>query len=114
MTRNTRQLLLQIGAWIGFSAAKGDVSGAFLQGRNLQRDLWVLPVPELAAAMNASPGDIKKLKKAAYRLVEAPVEWHTSISTVPKEHGWRRLTSDPCCWILIDPSLTRKKKKHSE
>ena len=40
MTRNTRQLLLQFGAWMGFSAAKGDVSGAFLQGRNLQRDLW--------------------------------------------------------------------------
>ena len=32
MTRNTRQLLLQFGAWMGFSASKGDVSGAFLQG----------------------------------------------------------------------------------
>eukprot|EP00969_Alexandrium_andersonii_P039650 1737192-Alexandrium_andersonii.AAC.1 len=24
MTRNTRQLILQFGAWMGFSAAKGD------------------------------------------------------------------------------------------
>ena len=31
MTRNTRQ----------FSAARRDVCGAFLQGRELQRDLWV-------------------------------------------------------------------------
>ena len=107
MTRNTRQLLLQFGAWMGFSAAKGDVSGAFLQGRNLQRDLWVLPVPELAAALDVAPGEIMKLKKAAYWLVEAPVEWYISISTVLKEHGWRRLKSDLCCWILIDPSLVK-------
>ena len=107
MTRNTRQLLLHFGAWMGFSAAKGDVSGAFLQGRNLQRDLWVLPVPELAAALDVAPGEIMKLKRAAYGLVEAPVEWYMSISTVLKEHGWRRLKSDPCCWILIDPSLVK-------
>ena len=105
MTRNT--LLLQFGAWMGFSAAKGDVNGAFLQGRNLQRDLWVLPVPELAAALDVAPGEIMKLKKAACGLVEAPVEWFISISTVLKELGWRRLKSDPCCWILIDPSLVK-------
>ena len=108
MTRNTRQLFLQFGAWMGFSAAKGDVSGEFLQGRKLQRDLWVLPVPELAAALNGSPGEIMKLKKAACGLVEAPVEWYISISAVLKEHGWRRLKSDPCCWILIDSSLVKK------
>ena len=107
MTRNTRQLLLQFGAWMGFSAANGDVSGAFLQGRNLQRDLWVLPVPELATALDVAPGEIMKLKKAAYWLVEAPVEWYISISTAVKEHGWRRLKSDLCCWILIDPSLVK-------
>ena len=56
---------------MGFSVAEGDVSGAFFQGRNLQRDLWVLPVPELAAVLNVPPGEIMKLKKAAYALVEA-------------------------------------------
>ena len=40
-----------------FSAAKGDVSGAFLQGRKLQRDLWALTVPELAAALSVSLGE---------------------------------------------------------
>ena len=69
-----------------------------------------LPVPELAATQNVSPGEIMKLKKAANGLVEAPVEWFISISAVLKEHGWRRLKSDPCCWILIDPSLTRKEE----
>ena len=105
MTRNTRQLL-QFGAWIGFSAAKGDVSGAFLQGRNLQRDLWVPPVLELAAALNVSLGEIMKLKKAAYGLVEAPVEWYISLSTVLTEHGWRRLKYDPC--------FTYKKRRNTQ
>ena len=73
VTRNTRQLLLQLGARMCFSAAKGYVSGAFMQGRKLQRDLWVLPAPELAAALNVSPGEVMKSKKAAYGLVEAPV-----------------------------------------
>ena len=35
-------------------------------------------------------------------LVEAPVDWYNSISTVLEEHGWRRLEPEPCCWILID------------
>ena len=51
---------------MGFFAAKGDVSGAFLQGRDLQRDLWVPAAPELAAALNVSPGEMMMLKKAAY------------------------------------------------
>ena len=87
-----------------FSAAKGDVSCTVLHGRKLQRDLWVLPVQDLAAALNAAPGEIMKLKKA---VVEAPVEWYLSISFVLDAHGWRRLKSDPCCWILIDPDLVK-------
>ena len=78
-----------------------------LQGRRPQRDLWVLPVPERTPALNAALGEIMKLKKAAYGLVEAPVEWYISISTALEEHGWRRLKSDPCCWILIDPGLVK-------
>ena len=77
------------------------------------RDLGVLPVPELAAALNVSPGEIMKLKKAAYGVVEAPVEWYISICAVLEENGWRRFKSDPCCWILVDPSL-EKKKTHTE
>ena len=67
------------------SVAKGDVSGAFLQGRKLQRDLWVLPVPELAAALNVAPREIMKLKKAVCGLVEASVEWYLSRSTELEE-----------------------------
>ena len=43
-----------------------------------------------------------KLKKAACGLVD----WF-NISTVLEEHGWRRLKSDLCCWMLIDPDLVK-------
>ena len=77
MTRNTRQLVLQFGSWMVFSVTKGDVSGAFLQGRKLP----------LAAALNVALGKIMKLKKPAKGLVEAPVEWYLSISTALEEHA---------------------------
>ena len=80
-----RQLLVRFGAWMGFCVAKGDVCRAFLQGRKLQQDLWVLPVPELAAGFNVSPGEIEKLKMTAYGLMEAPVQWYISISAVLAE-----------------------------
>ena len=54
-----------------------------------------------------------KLKKAAYGLVAAPVEWYRSISTVLEELEWRRLKSDPCCWILIDPDLVETDNTHA-
>ena len=95
---------------MGFSAAKETSNGAVLQDRNVQRALWVLPVPELAAVLHVFAIEIMKLRRAAYGLEEALVEWHICISTVLKEHRCRRLDCDPCCWIMIDPSLTRKKR----
>ena len=56
MARNTRQLILQLGAWMGFSAATGDVSGAVIQGRGYVRELCVLPVPKVAVALGVAPG----------------------------------------------------------
>ena len=105
MPRNTWQLLLQFGSSMGFSAGTRDVSGAFLRGRQLQRDFSVLPLPELAAAPNVARGEIMSLMKVYCGVVVAPVDWYFSISIVLEESGWRRLKSDPCCWILIDPDL---------
>ena len=101
VTRNTRQLLLQLGSCMEFSAAKGRRHWCvFLQGRKLQRDVWVLPVPELATALNVAPGEIMKLKKTAYGVVEAPVGGTPAYPQCWKNSGWRRLKSDTGCWII--------------
>ena len=53
MTRASRQFLLQHAAWQKKTVWKGDVSGAFLQGREYQyeRDLQILPVPEICQGL---------------------------------------------------------------
>ena len=84
---------------------KADVRGAFLQGRVFERELYVLPVPELSKALGIPEGEAARLRKAAYGLVEAPIEWYISICETLEQGGWRRLYSDPCCWILVDESL---------
>ena len=103
MTRTTRQLVLQLGAAKKMTAAKADVKGAFLQGRKFNRELYVIPVPELAKELGMSSQEAAKLERAAYGLVEAPIEWYLSICETLEEFGWRRLHADPCCWILLEP-----------
>ena len=106
MTRTTRQMLLQLAAVKRMKVEKADVRGAFLQGKEFERELYVTPVPELAAALGITPGEAARLRKAAYGLVEAPIEWYLSICKTLEEYGWRRLYSDPCCWVLLEPCAT--------
>ena len=99
MTRNSRQLLLQYSAWKGMTCYKGDVSGAFLQGREYARDLQIEPVPEICEGLGLAPGTLCKLKKACYGLVEAPIEWYETVNEFLTSIGYRQLRSDPCTWI---------------
>lgn len=102
MTRTTRQIFLQLCANHGFSVYKGDVSGAFLQGLVFQRDAYCIPVKELCEALEVPEGSITKLNKAAYGLVEAPLQWYLSISSFLESLGLERQFADPCCWSLFD------------
>ncbi|CAE7862191.1 RE1, partial [Symbiodinium sp. KB8] len=61
MTRQTRQLMLQLTAVRQWTIQKGDVSGAFLQG------------------------SITRLKRACYGLVDAPLEWYRTIAIFLEE-----------------------------
>ena len=50
-TKAGRQLFFQTCAWRKFRLTKGDVSGAFLQGADLEEDLWCCPLPEICKAI---------------------------------------------------------------
>ena len=102
MTRSSRQLLLQYCAWQKMTCWKGDVSGAFLQGREYQRNLTCLPVPELCEGLGLPPGSVCRLKKARYGLVEAPIEWFETVNSFLSSIGYRQLRSDPCTWIYTE------------
>ena len=45
MSRTTRQIFLAIAASLGWDVEKGDVSGAFLQGRDYPGEAYVISDP---------------------------------------------------------------------
>ena len=107
MTKQTRQFLLQLAANENWDVYKGDVSGAFLQGRPYPGDLYCVPCPEICSAMNIPPNSITRLKKACYGLVEAPLEWYRTVSEFLESLGLIRIWSDACCWIWRESGKTR-------
>ena len=99
MTRSTRQYLLQIAANRRWSVYKGDVSGAFLQGRPYPEDLFCVPCPEICEAMNLPVGSVTKMKRACYGVVDAPLEWYRTVTEFLAELGFERQWSDACSWV---------------
>ena len=98
MTRQTRQCLLQMAAHRRWELFKGDVTGAFLQGRSYPTELYCVPCPEISRAMGLTEGDIVRVKKGCYGLVDAPLEWYKTIAAFLEEIGLVKTWSDPCCW----------------
>ncbi|CAK0818505.1 unnamed protein product, partial [Prorocentrum cordatum] len=103
-TRTARQVFLQKAANLKMWVAKGDVKSAFLQGEELDRDLFVKPTGEIAEMLGLRSGQAAILKKSAYGLVQAPRAWHQAVNRKLKDLGWRQLESDPCVWVLTSPS----------
>ena len=101
-TRAGRQLFLQLCSWRRFKLEKGDVSGAFLQGEQVKDTMFCRPVEEICKAMGAPEGTVMLMRKAAYGLVQAPLQWYWSVCTFLQEIGYTKLQSEPCCWIWID------------
>ena len=99
MTRMTRQTLLQWSALRRWKVKKGDVSGAFLQGRPYPDTLYCIPCPEITKAMGLSDGEICQVQTGCYGLVDAPLEWYRSIAETLEELGLVKSWSDPCCWL---------------
>ena len=99
MTRQTRQMQLQIAAIHDWQVQKGDVSGAFLQGREYPDVLHCVPCDEICEAMGLPSGTVTRLRRACYGLVDAPLEWYKTVSTYLQELSLERTHSDACAWV---------------
>ena len=99
MTRQTRQLFLQFSANNHWAIQKGDITGAFLQGREYPDDMFCIPCPEICESMGLPEGSVTKLKRACYGLVDAPLEWYKTIAEYLQDIGLTRLWSDSCAWV---------------
>ena len=109
MSRTTRQLFLQSCANRRFKVEKGDISGAFLQGDEFgpEREMMCEPLPEICEALGIPPKSTMLLTKAAYGLVEAPIQWFMTVSRFLESIGGEQQVSDPCCW-----SFFRQERDH--
>ncbi|CAE7662420.1 RE1 [Symbiodinium sp. CCMP2592] len=107
MTRQSRQLILQMAAWRKWQVQKGDVTGAFLQSRQYPDELFCIPTPEICRALNIPEGSVTRVKRACYGLVDAPLEWYRSVDSFLQEIGFERLWSDSCCWALREKGELR-------
>ena len=99
MTKQSRQMLLQVAAIKQWLTQKGDVSGAFLQGREYPSDLFCVPCPEICKAMGISEDSITRVKRGCYGLVDAPIEWYRSVSSYFESLGLIKTWADPCMWL---------------
>ena len=93
MTRQTRQMVLQLSAWKRWKLQKGDVTGAFLQSREYPDKLYCIPTPEICQALGIPEGSITKVRRACYGLVDAPLEWWRSVDSFLRNIGFERLWS---------------------
>ena len=78
LTRRSRQLMLNFCTHRRWAVYKADAKSAFLQGQNHQalRNIFTVPVPELAQQLGIPPVAGVKLLKSAYGLASAPRDWH--------------------------------------
>ena len=107
MSRQTRQMVLQLASWKRWSLSKGDVTGAFLQSRQYPDQLYCVPTPEIFAALGIPAGSVTRVQRACYGSVDAPLEWWRSVDTYLQELGFTRLWSDPCCWVLREHGVLK-------
>ena len=99
MTRQSRQLLFAAAGRFKWLVRKGDVTGAFLQGREYPKELYCIPCDEILQEMGLPPGSITRVKRGCYGLVDAPLEWYRSVSTFLDELGFIKSWADPCTWL---------------
>ena len=102
--RQSKMIILQLIASMGWSLGSFDIKAAFLQGRP-QRDrvIGLEPVAELAKAMNLSPKEICRLDKSAYGLIDAPYLWFKTLHDELVSLGFFSSPFDPCVYLLKNP-----------
>ena len=42
------------------------------------------------------------MRKAAYGLVQAPLQWFYTINNFLGNLGYKQLQTEPCCWVWVD------------
>ena len=91
-----------------------DIKAAFLQGENIDRELYVLPPKE------ANTDKIWLLKRCTYRLFDASRHWYNTVKQVLLSLGFKMSKADQCLFycqnineleaVNVDDFLRRRKR----
>lgn len=102
--KQSKMVLLQLISSMGWSLGSFDIKAAFLQGKpQKDRVMGLEPVSELARAMSLNPGEICKLDKSAYGLIDAPFLWFQTLQEELIGLGFMPCPFDPCVFVLREP-----------
>ena len=101
LSKDGRQLLLQLVASNRWDLLNFDISTAFLKGQGDGRTLGIHPPEELKQALKMQNGDPCLLKGGAYGRVDAPYLWYCELKRVLVELGFVVCPFDGCLFSLI-------------
>ena len=102
--KQSKMLILQLVASMGWSLGSFDIRAAFLQGKpQKNRIIGLEPVPELAKAMKLKETEVCKLEKSAYGLIDAPFLWFQTLQEELTKLGFVASPFDPCVFVLRHP-----------
>lgn len=106
--RQSKMILLQLVASLGWSLGSFDIRAAFLQGKpQKDRVIGLEPVPELSKAMQLQPDEVCRLDKSAYGLIDAPFLWFQTLQEELLKLGFVASPFDPCMFILRHPKTQK-------
>ena len=96
-SKSSWRVLLTVASYRGSAPIAVDISTAFLQGGALQREAYVRPPQELHA-----PGQLLKLRKALYGLVDAPLHGYQAPHKAMLSIGVIVVLFEPAIYLLQD------------
>ena len=97
---------MKIAAIENWEIKTGDVSSAFLQGMEIERDVFVLPPKERRV-----PGVLWRLLKPVYGLVDAPRGWYRALDEEFMKAGCEKCLFDPAMYIYFSEADGEKSLK---
>ena len=92
--RGVWRMMVVLRAVYGWVPYCFDISTAFLQGRQITRDVFLRPPAEIG-----EPGMVIKLNKSVYGLVDAPLQPSEALNEGIVAIGGVRLPYDKCAWM---------------
>ena len=100
MSTQAEALLLQWIASSGNAIECGEIKAAFLSGDRDDREVFILPPPDVTKILNMSEHEILRLRKAVYGLVNAPRKWWERLRKSLLTLGFVQSRLDPCRFIM--------------